>query len=253
MNTDANGRRPTMAESLQVLLDHGVDVNGVLDVGILTGTAPLIKVFNDRYHHLFEPVNLHFDQIQRNYRNVDHTLHHVALSSEDGVAYLSCRSIHRDGKITHAEVVPEPTDASTVEGFVKCEQIPKSRLDTIMESQADAAPYLLKIDVDGHEMPILHGAEQTLKQCSVVVIEAPLNRVPMPLFFERALFLMESGFRLMDIVDFAYYDGILWQVDLVFVREDYVESIPELKPFQHPQFRFSGEKWFPLTDRLYRN
>ncbi|MFC1772118.1 FkbM family methyltransferase [Pseudomonadota bacterium] len=46
------------------------------------------------------------------------------------------------------------------------------------------APCLLKIDVDGHEIPILEGDRETLKNVFVVVIEATAGS-----FLERANFL----------------------------------------------------------------
>jgi len=248
-----NQRKPTMSESLRVLLGYGVEVGAVLDVGILTGTAPLIEVFGNVPHHLFEPVNLHFKQIEKNYRNVDFTLHNVALSDTDGVAYLACRSIHRDGRVTHADVVPQPVNSDDIEGFVSCEEIPRARLDTLMATQPTPGPYLLKVDVDGHEMEVLAGATETLEQCNVVVIEAPLNRTDHPNFFRRALYLMENGFFLMDIVDLAYYGGVLWQVDLVFVRREVVAQRDELRPFQAQGFQFAADKWYPLSDRLFRD
>ncbi|MEZ5558728.1 MAG: FkbM family methyltransferase [Pseudomonadales bacterium] len=245
-------RIPTMRNSLRSLLDKGVEVATVLDVGILTGTQPLIETFPDRPHHLFEPVDLHFGQIQKNYRNIDFHLHHVALSDSDGTTYLARRAIHRDGRITHSEVVETPVSRSEVPDLVDCLEIPRLRLDTVMERESPPVPYLLKIDVDGHEMNVLRGAERSLEKCSVVVIEAPLNRVELPHFFERSAFLMSHGFYLMDIVDLAYYDGILWQADLVFVSQSIVRARPELRPFEAEGFKFSGENWYPLSDRLFK-
>lgn len=245
-------RLPTMSDSLRVLLERGVQVNTVLDVGILTGTEPLIRVLNNVPHQLFEPVDLHFPKIAENYRNIEHKIHQVALSDRDGSAYLACRSIHIDGRITHAEVVERPVTASDVDGFVSCVEIPMTRLDTIVGKEAPEAPYLLKIDVDGHEMQVLRGARNTLPDVSIVVIEAPLNRTDQPHFFERSAFLMDHGFFLMDITELAYYAGILWQVDLVFVRRDLVEAIPELRPFEAENFRFARDHWYPLTERMFR-
>jgi len=241
-----------MQGSLRVLLDSGVEVNTVLDVGILTGTAPLIQVFPDRPHHLFEPVDLHFKQIEKNYRNINSKLHHVALSDTEGNAYLACRAINRDGRITHSEVVDAPVTNEELPDLVECRTIPKCRLDTITEKEGIVNGCLLKIDVDGHEMSILRGADITLERASIVVIEAPLDRARLPHFFERSAYLMNKGFFLMDIVDLAYYDGVLWQVDLVFVRKDIVNNIDRLKPFETPSFTFQKELWAPMGEDAYR-
>jgi FkbM family methyltransferase len=240
-----------MTDSLRELVKSGIEISTVLDVGVLTGTAPLIHTFGQVTHHLFEPVGLHFPQIEKNYQNIQHKIHHVALSDTDGRAYLACRSIHGDGKVTHAEVVDEPVSPADVEGLVECLEIAKARLDTVMERERPDPPLLLKIDVDGHEMKVLNGSPKTLEQSAIVVIEAPLNRAELPHFFERSQFLMKSGFHLMDIAELAYYDGILWQVDLVFVRGDLVHRLPKLRPFETPGFCFERENWYPLTERYF--
>ena len=98
----------------------------------------------------------------------------------------------------------------------------------------------------------MKGAKETLQAASVIVIEAPINRSELPHFFERSLYLMNAGFFLTDIVDLAYYHGVLWQVDLVFVRKDIVERIERLRPFEASSFSFQKDYWYPLSDRLLK-
>jgi FkbM family methyltransferase len=245
-------RYPTMQDSLNVLLDAGVPVNTVLDVGILTGTAPLIETLPKVPHHLFEPVDLHFDQINKNYRNIESKLHHVALSDEDGEIYLARRAIHRDGRITHSEIVNRPVTTADFPDLVDCKSVPRRRLDSIATEEDWPDNCLLKVDVDGHEIEVLAGAEDTLRKTSIAIIEAPLNRVSLPHFFARSEHMRSRGFYLMDIVDLAYYDGVLWQVDLVFVREDIVQNTYKLRPFQAENFKFEREKWLPLGQGSYK-
>jgi len=238
-------RRANMRQSLNVLLGHGVEVATVLDVGILYGTPSLIKTFPDIPHHLFEPVTVHLDKIRKTYKKIEHTLHQVALSDMDGQAYLACHSVRRNGKITHSKVVSRPINEDEQPGLVSCDAITKARLDTIMQTHRDIeAPYLLKVDVDGQELKVLEGAAETLQSCSIVVIEAPLERTALPALMERTGYLLARGFRLMDIVDMAYYNGVLWQVDLVFVREEIVQEVAALRPFQSPGFTFDKRAWY---------
>ena len=91
-------------------------------------------------------------------------------------------------------------------------------------------PYLLKIDVDGHELEILRGAQRSLRDASIVIVEASLANRRCPELMERLELLLQSGFYLFDIVDPAYYAKLLHQVDLVFVRGDIVESSDQLRP-----------------------
>jgi len=243
-------RVPTMQNSLRALLYHGVPVKSVIDIGVLTGTQPLMEVFPDIKHHLFEPVDTHFETISSNYRKLSHELHHVALSDKDGSAYLACRSIYHDDKVTHSEVVSKKVSTEDVPGLISCKEIRLAKLDSILGETDAQEPYLIKIDVDGHEMKVLKGTVDTLKKSSIIVIEAPLNKASLPHFFERSNFLLDHGFHLLDIVDLAYYDGTLWQVDLVFVRKDIVDDIDRLRPFEAASFSFDDHRWSPLSDRL---
>jgi hypothetical protein len=51
-STEAS-RRPTMVDALTTLIKLGVPVKSVLDVGVLSGTAPLMQVFPNLKHYLF--------------------------------------------------------------------------------------------------------------------------------------------------------------------------------------------------------
>lgn len=240
-------RQPTMQFSLQTLRESGVFISSVLDVGVLAVTQPLIDVYSDKHHHLFEPVDTHFDAIRRNYKDIHHTLHKVALSDKDGELFLACTSINNDGVITHSRVMERQVSRAEVPNLVSCERIRQARLDTVLKEAPATPPYLLKIDVDGHEINVLKGADETLKNTSIIVIEAPLDRSALPKFFERGMYLLERGFRLMDIVDLSYYHGVLWQCDLVFVHKDIVDSIDRLRPFQASTFSFEPGKWYALN------
>lgn len=245
-----HARGPTLRDSLRTLKDCGLGVRTVLDVGVLSGTPPLIEAYPEARHHLFEPARVHFPEIRRRYRRIDHELHEVAVSDTEGTCYLTCRSIVGGGRVTHAEIGDRPRTAADVSGFISCDEIPKRTLDSILEGRELRRPVLLKIDVDGHELPVLRGAARTLEASTIVVLEAPLTRGPECAFFERANFVRERGFELVDVVDPAYYDGILWQADLVFLRSEEIRERPRLRPFQGEEFRFDGRRWDPLGERL---
>lgn len=242
-------RIPTMADSLSWLRGGGIDIGTVLDVGILKGTPALMKVYADKQQLLFEPVDLHFDDIRKNYAHLDYVLHHVALSSSDGEAYVIGRSVDNGSNVTHAHIADAPMDDDP--RVLSCTRVRKARLDTLLAECAPAPPFLLKLDVDGHEEEILKGASRTLASTAVVVIEAPLTAKPLPQILTRMQCLIDLGFRLFDIVDLAYYRGTLSQVDMVFVRADIYDSNDRLVPWQKTSF--DRAKWYPLTARVFHD
>lgn len=246
-------RIPEMNNALQALLELGVPVKSVLDVGVLHGTDALMQNFPHLRHYLFEPIDEHFETIRKNYARMDYDLHHVALSDTDGQAWQIGLSNDGSGRITHSQISDKPIaldNTSDANGrrdnsIVDCRQIDKARLDTLVAKLQPPTPYLLKIDVDGHEIPILKGALDTLKDASVVVIEATA-----PTLLARGQILAEHGFQLIDIVDFAYYAGVLHQVDLIFVRNDLLEDNAKLRPMQQRPFR--TDQWYPVSYKVFR-
>jgi FkbM family methyltransferase len=203
----------------------GVD-RSILDVGVSEDTPSLRVAFPGLQHYLFEPVAAHFPTIKKNYAAVRHILHPVAVSNEDGEAFLNTFSITNDtGKITHSSVSDRAEDASdpTLVGSVRIE---KRKLDTLTRGLIDA-PFLLKVDVDGHDLQVLQGAEQTLQKCAAVMIEAPLWQIA-----ERLKYLTDRGFQLFDIVDLSYYKGAMWQVDLMFLSVTVMDTNERLRPLR---------------------
>ena len=241
-----NYRFPTMTESLLTLNGYKVPVNSVLDVGVLTGTGPLISAYPHLKHHLFEPVDIYFPKINQVYKNIDHTIHQVALSDFDGEAWQVHYCIDNSGRVTHSRLADHQVTAEEEPRLVKCTPVRMTRLDTLSVELDAPEPWLLKIDVDGHELPILKGAEASLRRCSVVVMEAPIATL-----VGRALYLQDHGFKLFDIVDLSYYYKSLSQVDLVFVSNQVVSDNGNLRPWQTQVFDW--DEWAPLNHEFFSN
>lgn len=233
-------RVPVMGDVLNALPRLGVEIRAILDVGVCHGTPPLMRKFPDLKHYLFEPINDHFDMIHSNYSKFDYQLFHVALSSSDGEAWQNGLCNNGSGLVTHSQIGDKPMNRDEDPRFIKAERVPMARLDTLMKDLDVAVPYLLKLDVDGHELPILEGARETLKNAAVVIIEATAGS-----FLDRANFLAEEGFVLFDIVDFAYYSGVLHQVDIVLIRKEFLDTNDRLCPMRHGAFKLSH--WHQVT------
>lgn len=200
-------RGPYKTQAFDILKARGIPINTVLDVGILTGTPELIKAFPDKPHVLFEPIREYEPEVDKNYADVDHEVHWVAVADVSGVIDMRVESSVGTDWITHSYICEDPADANR--------QVPVVTLDQVIAAGDYVGPFLLKIDVDGVELRILQGASGTLKKCSVVMVEADKSHLA-----ERIAFLQARGFELFDIIEPAYYDDSFWQCDLVFVRAD---------------------------------
>ncbi len=228
MTSNKASRRPTKADALRKLLELDVPVRTVIDVGVQTCTPELLSAYPGRPHLLVEPLAEFHDDIKRNYRNTPHEILHAALSRENGQAPMRLRSASPDGSITHAQLDEGAAPSSSHRN------VETRTLDSVCADRTLAKPYLLKIDVDGAEERVLDGSKETLRDCSVVILEVTFSDVPW-----RLNRMHRAGFTLFDIVDLAYHDGRWVQADLVFLNS-HLEQERGLAPYAQG---LNIEKW----------
>lgn len=228
--------RPVMSQRLQVIRDAGVPVGTVLDVGVQASTDFLIERFADVPHLLFDAIDDYFGTVRQRYANLSFELIHLALSDVDGQAWQVGESRDGTNRVTHSFLSEHEVAIGSRPAVRECKPIRKARLDTILAGRTVAAPYLLKLDVDGHEIAILRGAAETLRSTSVVIVEASVATIS-----EKLRMLEGAGFVLVDIVDPCYYHRILSQVDLLFVHNTWMQRCGDMRPWQTKAF--SWDAW----------
>jgi FkbM family methyltransferase len=107
--------------------------------------------------------------------------------------------------------------------YVGVQRVPMRRLDDVSHPAIGAGQtILLKIDTQGYEMPVLHGAQRLLERIAGLQLE--LSLVPLydgqTLYLESIQWLRERGFELWDMIP-GFIDhaaGRLMQFDGVFFR-----------------------------------
>lgn len=220
-------RGPYKKQALDVLKDRQIPVGTIFDVGVLDGTPELMDAFPDTKHVLFEPVEEFREHIELTYKNVPHELHTVALSDSSGEATLQVRTILSNRSISHSNLVQDQEG----EDFRKVQMV---SLDDFIAGRTYAKPYLLKIDVDGHELQIIKGAKAFLADTSVVIIETPKSEL-----VERIAAVQSEDFELFDLAEPVYYDESFWQCDAILIK----------KNLQRSRFRQLNQSYDPS---LYR-
>lgn len=90
------------------------------------------------------------------------------------------------------EMFPGTEEVGTIRASVRT-------LDSVLAARELARPALLKIDVQGYELPVLHGAENTLRSLDQVLVEASFVELyeGQALFPEVSQYLEGRGFRLI--------------------------------------------------------
>ncbi len=232
-------RFPSKSDCLKFLIRSGLEPGTIIDVGVHTGTQELMAAFPKVRHLLIEPEAAHAEAIARNYANIPHEFVAAAASDRDGEAVLTSEHRGESAEVTHSRFLDDGTNAGA--GL----PVRLATLDTLVAEAQCEGPFFLKIDTDGHEMEVLGGAKETLKQAAVVVIEAPLHSLS-----ERCVALEAAGFKLFDIIDLAYYYDTLAQVDLVFINPR-VFNRPAFKPWQTYEFKWTAWRQLqPVSARL---
>lgn len=203
-------RAPDKNQSLRILRDRGVPVGTVIDVGVCHCTAELMAVWPDRKHLLFEPVAEFVTTIEHHYRNIPHELHSVAVSDEAGTIGLKVSSVLSGMEVSHSGMTSvKYSDNPAIRS------VPMIKLDDFLLGRELEEPYLLKIDIDGQELKVLKGAAETLKKCSIVIVECQSSQL-----VQRIAAVQAAGFSLFDLAEPCYYDKVFWQCDAVFIRKD---------------------------------
>lgn len=209
------GRRPDKIRTLRLLRERDVPVGTVVDVGVCHGTPELMTVWPDRRHVLFEPVAEFAETISRNYRNIPHELHQVAVADETGTIGLKTAAVLPDMEIPHSSMTATSASGAGPASDLGMRLVPRVTLDGFLPERELEGPWLLKIDIDEQELKVLKGAIETLRNCSVVIVECQGMQLT-----QRIAAVQAAGFALFDLAEPCYYDKVCWQCDAVFISKD---------------------------------
>lgn len=199
--------------------ERRVDVSGFVNIGAGRGddTAFFLK-FWPQMKTLLIDMDERFVQgwhdIARRYEGVGHVV--CAAGANDGIGSF-VKSNDVGGALSS-----DGAEADDAHGT------PIKRIDTLVDEFDIPPPYFLKFDTHGVELDILAGAEKTLRQTNLIMMEVynfKLNFVGGKnlTFDEMSLHMKSLGFRCVDICDplFRPGDHALWQMHMIFIRDDH--------------------------------
>ncbi|HVS52977.1 MAG TPA: FkbM family methyltransferase [Opitutaceae bacterium] len=190
---------------------RGVTVKTWIDVGASDGAWSLQarRYFPDARFLLFEPL-------------AERQAALAQLASRAGFDCVAAAAGAAPGTV--AFVIDPLLDGSGVAapGASATRAVPVETIDRAVAARGLPAPFGVKLDTHGYEIPVLEGAAQTLAVAELLVIEAyNFSLVPGCLRFpELCAWLEARGFRCCDLADPMRRprDGLLWQMDLAFAR-----------------------------------
>jgi len=209
LNSHFHKKRSSKVTSLNNLKNLGFNPTTVVDVGAQLGTPDLFNSFPNAKHLFIEPVEECIASLKK-----------IAITLPD-VNILNCAISDFDGFTTLT--MTDSKQYSSIETVMGREsrQIPVFKIDTLTASYAFGSNTLLKVDVDGIEMKVLNGAEKFLANDEVVIIIEASLVDEKPRFSNLVTYLSSMNYGVYDIIEPLYkQDWQLWQVDLVFVKNN---------------------------------
>lgn len=202
--------RDTLITPLIMMINNGVPVSTFIDVGAADGSFGLTVL--DAVDPSLRLVNIDAQEtyaasLARIQTMLGEPYRITAVGEHDGVIRVS-KPQHEYWLSTAAHM----TTGDTVE-------LPCRTLDSLCAEIGVKSPSFIKLDVEGAEMGVLKGADQTLKDTCGLLIESPVRAAPGPQFLEIYAFLAERGFSLFDIVRLSHRgsDSTLYQFYSVFI------------------------------------
>jgi FkbM family methyltransferase len=225
-------RTHTKEDALRTLRRKGLNIGTILDVGVQFDTPELRTQFADVHQVLFEPITEYHETIRQNYAGLSYEIVESAVSDIEGEMHFhSIRSDEDTGYVSHVRPAEKEWPATR--------SSPCVTLDGFLATRILPGPYLLKIDVDGHETAILEGGIKTLRDSACLIVETTMPHLP-----DRCALAKAAGMCLWDIVDFAYYEDNLYQVDLIFLPYSLIMTNDELDPYASISRRLDASQWY---------
>ncbi len=207
-------------ELLEILRPNPPQV--IYDVGANVGTWTLLSkaLFPQAQVHAFEPLPMHTEKFRRSTGElIGVHVHEIGLGPQ------TARTVMK---------VTDFSDASSLLALTaqgkkqwRLEQVAEipiqiERMDDWVSTHHLPSPDLIKLDVQGFELEVLRGAEQTLAGTKAVLLEASFQNLyeGQCRFDELVSWLAQAGFFLRALSHGTALGRSLIQTDVLFVRAE---------------------------------
>jgi FkbM family methyltransferase len=205
---------PTLANALRRLQARNIPITTIIDVGASNGcwSEKIIAIYPRADVLCIEAQAAHQPALER--FQALHPRARVVISAagnKPGEIYFD------GGDLFGGQASSTPFAKNNV-------VVPVTTIDAEVARNQLRGPFLVKLDTHGYEVPILEGAERTLAQTDLLMIEVYNFKIgdQALLFFELCAWLGKKGFGCLDLYDLMHRpsDNAFWQMDILFARAD---------------------------------
>ncbi len=210
--------RDTLVTPMILMIENGVPITTLIDIGAADGTFGLTVL--DGINAGLQVLNIDAQATyESSLQRIDALL---------GAPYRITAIGDRDGEIRvrkpqHEYWLSTATHMGAGQSGDDTIALPCRRLDSIVAETRVKGPLFIKLDVEGAELDVLRGAEETLKDTCGLLIECPVRNAGGPQFLDIYAHLGARGFSLFDMVRMSHRgsDATLYQFYAVFIAARY--------------------------------
>jgi hypothetical protein len=215
------GTLPNLAPYLQsqffqCLKNLEFNPSHVVDVGANRGTwtRNALQYFPDAHYSLFEPQAYLSASFTDLLKNPKIKFHAKGLGASSGMMDLTTSD--RDDSFSFSFTADQAKNWG-----VKQVKAPVVKLDDYLPALNLPHPELIKIDAEGWDLEVLKGAESTISNAQVVLMEASvMNKMFKNNIKDVVCEMGKRGFSMFDITDLnrTTKDNALWLVEIAFIK-----------------------------------
>lgn len=209
-------------EHLSVL--RNLPVGSVVDIGANKGQFSLVAtlLFPDVKIHAFEPQVKPYRKFKNLFaKNRNVHVYNCAIGPTDSLAVMHVSK--RDDSSSLLPISSKQVSIFPGTQEISTEEVSVVTLDSVIGDIQLEEPAILKIDVQGYELPVLKGCRSMLQGFEYVYTECSFVELykGQSLAHEVINYLHDTGFALTGIFNVAYSkDGVAIQADFLFTRKD---------------------------------
>jgi len=232
----SNEEEITFRSQKDIMQQLGIQAPVIFDVGANIGQSIL------KYRDLFPKSKLYsFEANPEIMPQLTRTTSHLpavqvfnlALSDSIGESEFYVTSVHEASSLLQPEHFLMELSREKKYDFHKV-VVPTLTLDAFVEQHKPETIDILKIDVQGAELKVLHGSRATLASGIVKSIYIEVNLastyVEQMSLTQLLQFMTESCFQLWDILPFVYTRvGKAWTANAIFIQNDVAKKIEAIE------------------------